>query len=128
MAFRFRFTQKWRKSCHFRDDVLPFYDEIEKSGGACIGIGNYKNYDLWLAGMQNRYTGKNLPEGFQKACHRWEKQLLLPKVSENLMIIFISITSNSAVQSLETMTERYFFFQENFAIRKGLHNVRPLLG
>ncbi len=47
-----------------KDDVLSFYDEIERSGGACIGIGNYKNYDLWLTGMQNRHTGKNLPEGY----------------------------------------------------------------
>jgi predicted acetyltransferase len=47
-----------------RDDVLSFYDEIEKSGGECIGIGNYKNYDLWLTGMQNRHTGKDLPEGY----------------------------------------------------------------
>lgn len=47
-----------------RDDVLSFYDEIEKSGGECIGIGNYKNYDKWLTGMQNRHTGKNLPEGY----------------------------------------------------------------
>ena len=47
-----------------RNDVLSFYDEIEKSGGVCIGIGNYKNYDLWLSGMQNRHTGKDLPEGY----------------------------------------------------------------
>ena len=47
-----------------RDDVLSFYDEIEKSGGQCIGIGNYKDYALWLNGMQNRHAGKNLPEGY----------------------------------------------------------------
>lgn len=47
-----------------RDDVLSFYDEIEKSGGECIGIQNYKNYDLWLLGMQNRHSGKDLPEGY----------------------------------------------------------------
>lgn len=47
-----------------REDVLAFYDEIEKSGGECIGIGNYKNYDLWLSGIRNRYTGTNLPEGY----------------------------------------------------------------
>ena len=47
-----------------RADVLAFYDDIEKSGGACIGMGNYKNYDQWLTGMQNRHTGKNLPEGY----------------------------------------------------------------
>lgn len=47
-----------------RDDVLTFYDEIEKSGGECIGMCNYKNYDLWLAGMRNRHMGKNLPEGY----------------------------------------------------------------
>ena len=47
-----------------KDDVLSFYDEIEKNGGECIGIGNYKNYGLWLSGMKNRYYGKNLPEGY----------------------------------------------------------------
>lgn len=47
-----------------RDNVLSFYSEIEKSGGACIGIGNYQNYDLWLTGMRNRHTGRNLPEGY----------------------------------------------------------------
>lgn len=47
-----------------RAEVISFYDEIEKSGGECIGIGNYKNYDLWLTGMQNRYMGKNLPDGY----------------------------------------------------------------
>lgn len=47
-----------------RGDVLAFYDEIEKSGGECIGIGNYKKYDLWLSGIRNRYTGTNLPEGY----------------------------------------------------------------
>ena len=47
-----------------RDDVLAFYEEIEKSGGECIGIGNYRDYDLWLSGMRNRLTGRNLPEGY----------------------------------------------------------------
>ena len=47
-----------------RADVLSFYQEIEKSGGECIGIGNYRNYDQWLTGMQNRHTGKNLPDGY----------------------------------------------------------------
>lgn len=47
-----------------RDDVLSFYNEIEKSGGECIGIGNYRDYDAWLTGMRNRHTGKNLPEGY----------------------------------------------------------------
>lgn len=47
-----------------RDDVLSFYNEIEKSGGECIGFGNYKNYDEWMVGMQNRHTGKNLPNGY----------------------------------------------------------------
>ena len=37
-----------------RDEVISFYDEIEKSGGECIGIGNYKNYDLavWIFYME----------------------------------------------------------------------------
>ena len=47
-----------------REDVLSFYDEIEHTGGECIGIGNYKNYDLWLEEMHNRHTGKNLPDGY----------------------------------------------------------------
>lgn len=47
-----------------RDDVLSFYNEIEASGGECIGIGNYKDYDMWLTEMMNRRTGKNLPEGY----------------------------------------------------------------
>lgn len=47
-----------------RADVLAFYNEIEESGGACIGMGNYKNYDQWLTGMQTRHTGRNLPEGY----------------------------------------------------------------
>lgn len=47
-----------------RADVLAFYDEIENNGDECIGIGNYKNYDLWLSGMQNRHSGKDLPEGY----------------------------------------------------------------
>lgn len=47
-----------------RSDVLSFYSEIEKSGGECIGFKNCKYYDLWLAEMQNRHTGENLPEGY----------------------------------------------------------------
>lgn len=47
-----------------RDDVLTFYREIEQTGGACIGIGNYRNFDQWLVGMQNRHTGRNLPVGY----------------------------------------------------------------
>lgn len=47
-----------------REDVLSFYQEIEDSGGQCIGFGNRKNYDLWLTEMQNRHTGRNLPEGY----------------------------------------------------------------
>lgn len=47
-----------------RDDVLSFYREVEESGGECIGFGNRKNFDLWLAEMTNRHRGENLPEGF----------------------------------------------------------------
>lgn len=47
-----------------KEDVLAFYDEMEKSGDECIGISNYKQYDLWLNGMQNRHKGENLPEGY----------------------------------------------------------------
>lgn len=44
-----------------RDDVISFYDQIAHSGGVCIGFQNYKDYDGWLVGMQNRHTGKKLP-------------------------------------------------------------------
>lgn len=47
-----------------RDNVLDFYREIEANGDECIGMGNYRDYDAWLTGMQNRHTGKNLPEGY----------------------------------------------------------------
>ena len=47
-----------------RSDVLSFYGEIENSGGACIGIGNYRDYALWLNGMQNRRTGEKMPNGY----------------------------------------------------------------
>lgn len=45
-------------------DVISFYDEIEKNGDECIGIGNYKNYNLWLKEMQDRSSGENLPKGY----------------------------------------------------------------
>ncbi len=47
-----------------RADVLAFYQEFEESGGTCIGFGNWRDYNRWLTGMQNRHTGKNLPEGY----------------------------------------------------------------
>ncbi len=49
-----------------RADVLSFYREFEESGGSCIGYGDgaYKEYNMWLTGMQNRKTGKNLPQGY----------------------------------------------------------------
>ena len=47
-----------------RADVLSFYEEIEKSGGECIGFANHQNYDLWLTGMRNRRTGTELPAGY----------------------------------------------------------------
>lgn len=31
-----------------KDDVLSFYNEIEKNGDECIGINNYNNYEAWL--------------------------------------------------------------------------------
>ena len=51
-------------SPHDREAVLAFYREIEQSGGECIGFANRANYELWLAGMQNRHAGRNLPEGY----------------------------------------------------------------
>lgn len=47
-----------------REDVLSFYDEIQKSGGTCIGMSNCKNYNAWLTEMQNRHAGENLPDGY----------------------------------------------------------------
>lgn len=47
-----------------RRDVLDFYREIQEAGGECIGCGNAGDFDLWLTGMQNRRTGRNLPEGY----------------------------------------------------------------
>lgn len=49
-----------------RADVLSFYEEIEKSGGECIGFANRNNYDLWLSEMRNRHLGENLPDGYVK--------------------------------------------------------------
>ena len=47
-----------------KDDVLSFYREFEKADETCIGYGNYKNFDEWLTGMNNRRTGTNLPKGY----------------------------------------------------------------
>lgn len=47
-----------------RKDVLDFYREFEMGGGRCIGYDGYQDFDAWLDGMQNRYTGKNLPKGY----------------------------------------------------------------
>lgn len=49
-----------------RAAVLAFYDEFEKSGTHCIGMGNHKDFDRWLTGIQNRRLGKDLPEGYVK--------------------------------------------------------------
>ena len=39
-------------------DVLSFYEEFEKVNTVCIGYNGYKDFDTWLAGMNNRHTGK----------------------------------------------------------------------
>ena len=44
-----------------RQDVQSFYNEFKSDGGTCIGYGGYKNFAHWLAGMNNRISGKNLP-------------------------------------------------------------------
>lgn len=49
-----------------KEDVLAFYDEIEKNGDECIGFKNHSNYDKWLIEMQNRHLGENLPKGYVK--------------------------------------------------------------
>lgn len=51
-------------SAENRGDVREFYDEMSENGDSCIGMGGYKDYDKWLAGMQNRFTGSGLPEGY----------------------------------------------------------------
>lgn len=56
-----RFVLPEEENC---SDVLAFYEEMEKNGDACIGMGGFRDYSRWLAGMQNRHTGKNLPEGY----------------------------------------------------------------
>ena len=56
-----------------RADVLAFYEEMAAAGNACIGMHGYENYDNWCTGMQNRHTGKHLPEGYVREnfylCH-----------------------------------------------------------
>lgn len=47
-----------------KEDVLSFYSEFENNDETCIGYGNYKNYGVWLTGMNNRREGKNLPDGW----------------------------------------------------------------
>ena len=47
-----------------RQDVQLFYNEFQSDGGTCIGYGGYENFDRWLAGMNNRISGKNLPAGY----------------------------------------------------------------
>lgn len=47
-----------------RQDVQLFYNEFKSDGDTCIGYGGYKNFDRWLAGMNNRISGKNLPAGY----------------------------------------------------------------
>lgn len=41
-----------------------FYNEFQSDGGTCIGYGGYENFGHWLAGMNNRISGKNLPAGY----------------------------------------------------------------
>ena len=47
-----------------RADVLAFYEAFEENGQVCIGFQNHGDYDVWIQGMRNRKTGKNLPEGY----------------------------------------------------------------
>lgn len=47
-----------------RQDVQSFYNEFKSDGGTCIDYGGYKNFDRWLARMNNRISGKNLPAGY----------------------------------------------------------------
>lgn len=47
-----------------RQDVQLFYNEFQSDGDTCIGYGGYENFGHWLAGMNNRIRGKNLPAGY----------------------------------------------------------------
>ena len=47
-----------------RQDVQLFYNEFQSDGDTCIGYGGYENFGHWLAGMNNRISGKNLPAGY----------------------------------------------------------------
>ena len=46
------------------DDILSFYNEFEKENSICIGFDGYKDIDNWIAKMNNRHTGRNLPDGY----------------------------------------------------------------
>lgn len=46
------------------DAVLSFYNEVEKSGGECIGFRYRNDYDRWLSDMRNLHAGKDLPQGY----------------------------------------------------------------
>ena len=47
-----------------KTDVLSFYNEFEREHTHCIGYDNYKDFTTWLTAMNNRHTGKNLPNGY----------------------------------------------------------------
>lgn len=47
-----------------RADVQAYYTEIEESGGACIGMRDWRDYDRWLGNMRDRHNGTNLPPRF----------------------------------------------------------------
>lgn len=47
-----------------REDVHAFYAAFEAAGETCIGYGGWQDFDRWLAGMQNRKTATDLPEGY----------------------------------------------------------------
>ena len=47
-----------------RQDVQLFYNEFQSDGGTCIRYGGYENFGHWLAGMNNRISGRNLPAGY----------------------------------------------------------------
>lgn len=47
-----------------RRDVEGFYTEFAAEGTACIGSAVAGDFDVWLANMQDRIAGRNLPAGF----------------------------------------------------------------
>ncbi|MFD2170012.1 GNAT family N-acetyltransferase [Tumebacillus lipolyticus] len=53
-------------SAEHKEAVIHFYNEIKNDENHIIGFGAFEDYESWLAMMQNRLTGKDLPEHMVK--------------------------------------------------------------